>query len=325
MHVSHVDNELAGSLLLLFVKKFTKRRCVTYLAVDRLGPSAHDHNSAIRQLLKKCDILADKNVAISANSADKSGSKYHGCGELGHCVKDCPKGYNKEWLATQKCFKCGQLGHFRRDCPFKVSKQKSNPPSTFNMKTTAKPNNKLWYNHSAALPKMIGMLDCFNLEKDDTYIPYNSDRKKTKQGSDQWFDVFKGKINGSKAPVALGWLGRPSREIYWDEVRQGGGNTSMETSKSQLAMKWGSMCKNNAMATYISKFLSKTYPNCKVYETQVHTVNNENGNQWLASSPDGLIEINDTFSKKRCGSCRNQVPIYGRQAISVQKGLHKPH
>ena len=112
MHVTHADNELAGTLLLLFVKKFTKRRCVTYLVVDGLGPSAHQDNSAIRQLLKKYDITAEKNVATTTTSVDESKSKCHGCGELGHWVRDCQKGCNKAWLAGQQCFKCGQLGHF---------------------------------------------------------------------------------------------------------------------------------------------------------------------------------------------------------------------
>ena len=51
------------------MKKFTKERCLTYLAVDGLGPSAHQDNSAIRQLLKKYDV--EKIIATVNNSADK--------------------------------------------------------------------------------------------------------------------------------------------------------------------------------------------------------------------------------------------------------------
>ena len=120
MHVTRKDNELACDLLFLFVKKFTKRRCVTYLAVDGFGPSAHQDNSAIRQLLKKYDIHKEKTMETVIDLTDKSKSKCHGCGEPGHWVRDCPKGYNKVWLTTQQCFKCGQLGHFRRDCPDKA-------------------------------------------------------------------------------------------------------------------------------------------------------------------------------------------------------------
>jgi len=53
-------------------------------------------------------------------------------------------------------------------------------------------------------------------------------------------------------------------------------------------MKWGTMCEKSAMATYISKCLSRTYPKSKVSETGVHIINDENGIPWLASSPDGL-------------------------------------
>ena len=52
IHVTSVDQNLASDLLFLFVKKFTKKRCVTYLAFHGLGPSAHKDSSAIRQLLK---------------------------------------------------------------------------------------------------------------------------------------------------------------------------------------------------------------------------------------------------------------------------------
>ena len=165
MYVTDFDNELFCKLLHLFVKKFTKRRCVTYLAVDGLGPSAHQHNLAIRQLLKRYDILVEKNIEGVTSSTDKSVSKCHGCGKVGHWVRDCPKGYNEDWLDQQKCFKCGQLGHFRRDCPFKITKQKSNSCSSFHTKLTVKPNHREWYQPSATLPKTICTLDGFDLEK----------------------------------------------------------------------------------------------------------------------------------------------------------------
>ncbi|KAJ7328623.1 hypothetical protein OS493_023892 [Desmophyllum pertusum] len=261
MHVTHMDNELARDLLFLFVKKFTKRRCVTYLAVDGFGPSAHQDNSAIRQLLKKYDILAEKKETVT-DLTDKSKSKCHGCGELGHWVRDCPKGYNKAWLTTQQCFKCGQLGHFRRDCRFQMIRQKSKSPSFCSIKQTTKPEKKMWYHPTTALPKMIGTLHSYDLQTNDKYVPLsvdNSNPKTTKQQSDEWFNFRKGKINGSKAAVSLGWLGKPVMEDYWSQLRQGEVTTNSKTSsKNNLAMKWGSMCENSAMTTYLSKFLSKT-------------------------------------------------------------------
>ena len=45
------------------------------------------------------------------------------------------------------------------------------------------------------------------------------------------------------------------------------------------------------MATYISKFLSRTHPRSKASKTGVHIIYDESGIPWLASSPDGLVEI----------------------------------
>lgn len=49
------------------------------------------------------------------------------------------------------------------------------------------------------------------------------------------------------------------------------------SNKDQIAMQWGLMCENSALATYISKFLGKKYPKSKVNETGVHLINDDNG------------------------------------------------
>ena len=239
MHLSNMDTELVHNLLFLFVTKFTKRRCVTYLAIDGFGPSPHQDNSAMRQLLKKYDLFEDKKLETVIDSTAKSKSKCHGCGELGHWVRGCPKGYNKNWLTTQKCFKCNQLGHFRRDCPFKVTSQKSNSISLYvsSMTQTNAPEKRIWYHPSSTLPKMIGMLDSCDLDTNNTYVPLsvdNSNSKTTKQGSHQWFSYRKGEINGSlKAAVSLGWHGKPAMENYWNQLRHGEKATNSETSFSE--------------------------------------------------------------------------------------------
>lgn len=58
----------------------------------------------------------------------------HCCEQVEHWARDCPKVYNKVWLAVQQCFKCGQLGHFRRHCLFKITKEISNS-SALNMRS----------------------------------------------------------------------------------------------------------------------------------------------------------------------------------------------
>lgn len=296
MHVSVMTNDLASDLLFLFVQKFVKRRCVIYLAIDGLGPSANNDNLAIRQLLKKYDMLDKGNCKSVRESLNKSDSKCHGCGQLGHWVRECPKGYNKDWLTKQQCFKSHQHGHFRWDCPFKSSSTTT--------KTTSVPNESkgsISYQGTTALPKIIGMLDSFDLQKSENYVSLNANNSqsvphKTKQRSDEWFKIRRGKINGSKASVCLGWFGKPVMESYWSSLKQGKetmNNKPEISNKDQIAMQWGLMCENSALATYISKFLGKKYPKSKVNETGVHLINDDNGFPWLASSPDGLVEIGE--------------------------------
>ena len=203
MHLTNMDsnNELVRNLLFWFVTKFTKRRCVTYLAVDGFGPSPRQDNSAIWQLLKRYDLFVDKKMETVIDSTAKSKSKCHGCVDLVHWVRECPKGYNK------KCFKCNQLGHFRRDRPFKMTTQKTKLTSFASIKQSSASEKRIWYHPSSALSKMIGMLDSCDPDANNKYVPLsvnNSNSKTTKQGSDQWFHCRKGKINGSKAAVSLG-------------------------------------------------------------------------------------------------------------------------
>jgi len=188
-------------------------------------------------------MLERKNCTTVRDSLDKSESKCHGCGGLGHWVRDCPKGYNKDWLTTQQRFKCRQLGHFRRDCPFKTSSTKTKPISDCG--TVTKPNESkpgMPYHPTTTLPKMIGMLDSFELHKRPNYVPLEADNsvpQKTKQQSDEWFKFRKGKINGSKASVCLGWRGKPIMESYWSSFKQGkeARNNSEISNKDQLSMK----------------------------------------------------------------------------------------
>ena len=71
-----------------------------------------------------------------------------------------------------------------------------------------------------------------------------------KQGTDEaWRDARRGKMNGSRAAVALGWRGKEAMEEYAKEIRTGG----TMNDKLNYAMRWGSMCENHAIATYINE------------------------------------------------------------------------
>ena len=91
-----------------FVCKFTKRRCVTYLAKDGLAPKHEEDESAIRQMLKKFRTKLD--TGKTSSTAQPTDTCFR-CQKLGHWAAECPEGHEPEWLAQQKCFYYGQQAH----------------------------------------------------------------------------------------------------------------------------------------------------------------------------------------------------------------------
>ena len=174
MHITRVENTLACDLLLIFVK--SSRKGVSPIWQLRDWSKFPSKQFCNKTTIKKYDILAEQmedNV-----THDKSKSKCHGCGELGHWVRDCLKGYNNDWLTTQQCFKCGQLGHSRRDGLFKMTRPKHKPSSICG----GKKHTPKRYHPSTALQKMIGVLNSYDLHSSDNYMPlsvYNSNPKTT--------------------------------------------------------------------------------------------------------------------------------------------------
>ena len=61
---------LSCKVLSAFVRKFTKRRCVTYLARDGLAPKHEEDESAVRQMLKKFNEKYNANLKAKAQSSD---------------------------------------------------------------------------------------------------------------------------------------------------------------------------------------------------------------------------------------------------------------
>lgn len=121
LHELHISNSLISlscNVLSTFVRKFTKRRCVTYLAKDGLAPQHKEDESAIRQMLKKFHIKQDTGKLPKAQPSDTC----FRCQKLGHWAAECPEGHEPEWLAQQKCFLCGVQGHIQSACPKKSGK-----------------------------------------------------------------------------------------------------------------------------------------------------------------------------------------------------------
>ena len=108
--------KLSSQVLSAFVRKFTKRRCVTYLAKDGLAPKHEEDASAVRQMLQKFNHKAYSNTTSKAQSGDIC----FRCEKQGYWTNECLEGHELEWLANQNCFLCGKKGHLKEACPNKI-------------------------------------------------------------------------------------------------------------------------------------------------------------------------------------------------------------
>ena len=182
-----------------FVCKFTKRRCVTYLAKDGLAPRHEEDESAIRQMLKK--FRTNLGTGKTSSTAQPTDTCFR-CHKLGHWAAEYPEEHEPEWLAQQKCFYYGQQGRIRSACPKKsdktqhLSKIKQNKPPAI---------KHTWYPASTSLAKLLGTLTSKSVNDRKCYQPIptppprDDDPQFYRQRSGQWFNSRKGKINGSKA------------------------------------------------------------------------------------------------------------------------------
>ena len=149
-HNSSVDDE-SNKILVVFCKKFCKRRCVTFLAVDQLNPKHEEQNSAIRQMLRSFEKeQVQKQVIKNVKSTDKCFK----CGEHGHWAVQCTKKvpHDPAWLEKQQCYTCGQIGHLKKDCKTTESKALGTKGTkhTFNSKNEVRKFDT-WYDISLPL------------------------------------------------------------------------------------------------------------------------------------------------------------------------------
>ena len=259
LHISNSLITLSYNVLSAFVRKFTKRRCVTYLAKDGLAPKHEEDESAIRQMLKKFNIKQDMGKLTKAQPSDVC----FRCHKVGHWAAECPEGHDPEWLAQQKCFLCGVQGHIQKACPKRIGK---NPRLKSKLMQNRPPTVKsTWYPASTSLTKMLSALTAETLEDFKCYEPIpessgrNEDPRFYKQRSEKWFNARKGKINGSKAATALGWYGKKAMLDYWNQLSSdihGSQTESNESNESNLAMLWGSIHEESALVTNTLKNFS---------------------------------------------------------------------
>lgn len=86
-------------------EKFSKRRCVMFLAIDKLNLKSEEQQTAIRQLLRTFEKGSEKPFLRS-----KPTDKCFKCREEGHWAKECKKEmpHDSAWLQRQRCYSCGQ-------------------------------------------------------------------------------------------------------------------------------------------------------------------------------------------------------------------------
>lgn len=173
------------------------------------------------------------------------------CGEEGHWAKECKKEipHDSTWLQRQCCYTCGQYGHLKKDCELAIRNGKLNKNVTPKVKDINIDHDPLTI-QLLRLPE-VNLKDHPNLvhsQPCDGSGIHHSERF-LHQGSDTWKEARKRKVNGSRAACALGWRGRQEMIKYAEEVKSGHGTKDEYMND---AMRWGSMCEDHAVATYIN-------------------------------------------------------------------------
>ena len=244
------------------------------------------------------------------------------CHKLGHWAAECPEGHEPEWLAQQKCFYYGQQGHIRSACPKKsdktqhLSKIKQNKPPAI---------KHTWYPDGTSLAKLLGTLKSKSVNDFKCYQPIptppprDDDPRFYRQRSGQWFNSRKGKINGSKASTALGWYGKKAMLDYWNQILSDLHGLPTKSGESNLAMLWGSINEESALVTYLKNFFTEDKDGVVIKETGIWLLKDGDNQEWLGSSPDGIIEhdgILKTVIEIKI------MPFHGRKTYSLQNCLH---
>ena len=195
--------------------KFSKRRCVTFLAIDQLNPRSEEQQTAICQLLRTFEKGSEKSY-LSSKPTDKCFK----CGEEGHWAKECKKEipHDSAWLQRQRCYTCGQYGHLKKDCELAITNCKLYRNMTPKVKGINIDHDPLTI-QLLRLPevKLKDHPKLVNIQLCDGSGIHPSER--FLQGSDAWEEARKGKINGSWAACALGWRGRQEMMKYEQEVK----------------------------------------------------------------------------------------------------------
>lgn len=100
----------------------------------------------------------------------------------------------------------------------------------------------------------------------------------------------KGKVNGSRMAYALGWRGRQEMISYAQELK----SNKVESTEVNDAVRWGSMCKDYPIVTYIQH-----KPCRKFAKTGLSITTDHEGSPWLCVSSNGIVD-DDTVIEIKC-------------------------
>ncbi len=273
----------------LYVTKFLKRRCVTYIAKDGLSPSFR-RSKPTRQR-----VTGNKNLHLSKSKTQQKAKPSDvclRCGMLGHWAKECTEPPKPEWLANQTCFKCGCLGHLAESC-----KSKKKAKCKASKDVIRRPN----------LPNIVSSLPTVNLEDQLNYkylkeapSHVSDQRPYLKQRTEKWFEERKKHLNASKMGTVLGLHGKTEFMQYWSSLHgMSPGVVQDPSSISKLSMEWGTICEDNARITYLD-YIGQTNPDSTVHETGLWVINWK-GTEMIACSPDDIVEMDNTGIKPTSG------------------------
>ena len=280
-------NEGTEEAMFMYIKKFLKRPCVTYLGKDGLSPS-FNNSKATRQRITDKRGISKKDSQPKAQPNDVCLR----CGMLGHWAEDCTYPPQPEWLANQTCFKCGCLGHLAENC-----KSKKMVRSKVSQQATRRPN----------LPNIVSSLPTVNLKEQQSCKmlqeapPQVSDKRNyLKQRTEKCFQERRKYINASKMGTVLGFHGKKEFALYWSTLH-GMSSDSVEAPSSiaSLSMEWGTICEDNARVTYLD-YIGQTNPYATVHETGLWVISWK-GTEVIGCSPDDLVEMHSTGIKPTSG------------------------